>query len=112
MSTGTTPAPGTPGRAFVGRERELAELRAGLRDALAGRGRLFLVVGEAGIGKTRLATELQAGLEPGAARVLRGGAYYNEARFARCAFRNWNYPGSGLDFLGFRVVASPFFSRL
>lgn len=69
MSTGAAPSPGTPGRAFVGRERELTELRAGLRDALAGRGRLFLVAGEAGIGKTRLATELQAGVEPGSARV-------------------------------------------
>src|SRR2546426_73792 len=39
-------------------EKELAELRAGLEDAVAGRGRFFLVVGEAGIGKTRLAEEL------------------------------------------------------
>lgn len=69
MSSGVTPAAGVPGRAFVGRERELAELQAGLRDALAGRGRLFLVVGEAGIGKTRLATELQAGVADGAVRV-------------------------------------------
>src|SRR5437870_4595834 len=44
--------------AFVGRHRELVELRAGLEDAGAGRGRFFLVVGEAGIGKTRLVEEL------------------------------------------------------
>src|SRR5215467_13080651 len=37
---------------FVGRERELAELRAGLEDTLAGHGRLFLISGEPGIGKT------------------------------------------------------------
>ena len=43
---------------FVGRDRELAELRAGLEDAVAGRGRLFLVVGEPGIGKTRLVDEV------------------------------------------------------
>jgi tetratricopeptide (TPR) repeat protein len=43
---------------FVGRERELAELRAGLEDAAAGRGRMFLISGEPGIGKTRLANEL------------------------------------------------------
>src|SRR3989441_2033110 len=43
---------------FVGRHHELVELRAGLEDAVAGRGRSFLVVGEAGIGKTRLVEEL------------------------------------------------------
>ena len=45
-------------RAFVGRVRELAELTAGLEEASSGRGRLFLVSGEPGIGKTRLADEL------------------------------------------------------
>ncbi|TMA83168.1 MAG: hypothetical protein E6J77_14725, partial [Deltaproteobacteria bacterium] len=43
---------------FVGRQYELVELRAGLEDAVGGRGRSFLVVGEAGIGKTRLVEEL------------------------------------------------------
>src|SRR6059036_1097626 len=43
---------------FVGRHDELEELRAGLEGAATGRGRFFLVVGEAGIGKTRLAEEL------------------------------------------------------
>src|SRR5947208_392307 len=43
---------------FVGRHHELVELRAGLEDAATGRGRFFLVVGEAGIGKTRLVEEL------------------------------------------------------
>jgi DNA-binding SARP family transcriptional activator len=43
---------------FVGREAEFAQLAAGLDDALAGRGRLFLLVGEPGIGKSRLADEL------------------------------------------------------
>src|SRR5256712_2504674 len=46
------------GAVFIGRHRELAELRAGLEDAVTGRGRFFLVVGEAGIGKTRLVEEL------------------------------------------------------
>jgi eukaryotic-like serine/threonine-protein kinase len=50
---------GSPSAAtFVGRARELAELRAGLDDAIDGRGRLFLLAGEPGIGKTRLADEL------------------------------------------------------
>ncbi len=43
---------------FVGREQELHQLRAALDDAFAGRGRLILLVGEAGIGKTRTADEL------------------------------------------------------
>lgn len=43
--------------AFVGRQRELAELRAGLDDVKAGHGRLFLLSGEPGISKTRLADE-------------------------------------------------------
>src|SRR5213593_4682515 len=43
---------------FVGRYQELVELRAGLEDAVGGRGRSFLVVGEAGVGKTRLVEEL------------------------------------------------------
>ena len=46
------------GRAFVGRDRELAELVAGLEDALGGRVRLLLVAGEPGIGKTWLAEQL------------------------------------------------------
>ena len=43
---------------FVGREAELAELHLGVDEAIAGRGSLFLLVGEPGIGKTRLAEEL------------------------------------------------------
>ena len=42
---------------FVGRDREMAELIAGLDDAKAGRGRLFLLGGDPGIGKSRLADE-------------------------------------------------------
>jgi AAA ATPase domain len=45
-------------RAFVGRDREVAELAAGLEDAVGGRGRLFLITGEPGIGKTWLAEHL------------------------------------------------------
>ncbi len=45
---------------MVGRSRELARVTGLLDDALAGRGRLVLCTGEAGIGKTRLAEELAA----------------------------------------------------
>ena len=57
---------------FVGRERELAELVRALDDAVAGRGRLFLLVGEPGIGKSRLAEELIADARARGARVLVG----------------------------------------
>ena len=39
---------------FVGRDTALAELRTGLEEAVAGRGRLLLIAGEPGIGKSRL----------------------------------------------------------
>jgi eukaryotic-like serine/threonine-protein kinase len=66
------PAAESPRGTFVGRERELAELVAGLDDACAGRGRLFMLVGEPGIGKSRLAEELTAHARARRARVLVG----------------------------------------
>ena len=67
-----TPAAELTAGAFVGRQRELAELTAGLEDAAAGRGCLFLLVGEPGIGKSRLAEELSAQARARDARVLVG----------------------------------------
>ena len=46
------------GGVFVGRQRELGELRAALEESLAGRGQMVMLVGEPGIGKTRTAQEL------------------------------------------------------
>ncbi|MDI3341320.1 MAG: AAA family ATPase [Sphaerobacter sp.] len=52
---------------LVGRASEQASLRAALADALSGRGRLVLISGEAGIGKTALARRLcQEAREQGA----------------------------------------------
>jgi DNA-binding SARP family transcriptional activator len=68
-----------PGRraagVFVGRELELSQLLAGLDDAFAGRGRLFLVCGAPGVGKTRLADELAARAKERGARILWGRAW-------------------------------------
>jgi DNA-binding SARP family transcriptional activator len=60
------------GAGFVGRESELVELSAGLDEAFAGRGRLFLVQGEPGIGKSRLADELMSRAKARGASVLAG----------------------------------------
>ena len=43
---------------IVGRERELSAIGAALEEALAGRGRLILLAGEPGAGKTRLGDEV------------------------------------------------------
>ena len=61
---------------LFGRERELVELHAALRSAESGKGTLVLLVGEPGIGKTRLAQAGEARLrrsvtDAGFARVRR-----------------------------------------
>src|SRR5206468_2468088 len=58
--------------AFVGRQAELNDLRAGLEAAIAGHGRLFLLSGEPGIGKSRLADELTREARTRGAMVLSG----------------------------------------
>jgi DNA-binding SARP family transcriptional activator len=57
---------------FVGRERELGEVIAAFDDARSGRGRLVLLTGEAGIGKSRLADELAGYAQARGANVLWG----------------------------------------
>ncbi len=66
------------GGVFVGREKEMDVLRAGLEDALSGRGRLLMLVGEPGIGKTRTSEEFAtyAGLRT--TQVLWGRCYEGE----------------------------------
>ena len=46
------------GGVFVGRPKEMGDLKAALEGALSGRGRLVTLVGEPGIGKTRTVQEL------------------------------------------------------
>jgi dienelactone hydrolase len=48
---------GRPSRPFVGRRRELGELREALDEAAAGHGVVVVLTGEPGIGKTRLLQE-------------------------------------------------------
>ncbi|MFL5796382.1 MAG: ATP-binding protein [Actinomycetota bacterium] len=68
---GFTSEPGPQG-AFVGRVREVSELLAGLEHAISGHGRLTLVSGEPGIGKSRLADEFASHARELGARVLWG----------------------------------------
>jgi transcriptional regulator with AAA-type ATPase domain len=75
-------APVTPGSlgapedaTFVGRQQEMAELKAALQDTLAGRGRLIMLAGQPGIGKTRTAQEFAAIAYSCGAQVLWGRCY-------------------------------------
>src|SRR5579875_3843563 len=70
--------PAVPGTQIVGRERELAELTAAWERAAAGTPSLALIVGEAGIGKTRLAQVLAGSLESAGATVLQARCYETE----------------------------------
>jgi DNA-binding SARP family transcriptional activator len=62
------PGPGT----FVGRGRELQALYLGLDEARAGDGRVFLVSGEPGIGKSRLVEQLARRARERGAEILVG----------------------------------------
>ena len=63
------------GGVFVGRQRELGELRAALEESLAGRGRMVMLMGEPGIGKTRTAQELASYAQERGAQVYWGRCY-------------------------------------
>src|SRR5579859_5211987 len=66
------------GSVFIGREWELAQLRVALGEAQAGRGQLFVVSGEAGIGKTRLVGKLTDHADNKNVRVLWGRCWEGE----------------------------------
>jgi class 3 adenylate cyclase len=66
------------GGVFVGRDREVQALRSGLDDALSGRGRILMLVGEPGIGKTRTAEELATYAQMRGGQVLWGRCYEGE----------------------------------
>jgi class 3 adenylate cyclase/DNA-binding CsgD family transcriptional regulator len=61
-----------PTDTFVGRQRELAVLRGAFEQTCAGRGRIVMLAGEPGIGKTRTAQELTVYATEREAAVLWG----------------------------------------
>ncbi|MCH8746021.1 MAG: AAA family ATPase, partial [Chloroflexi bacterium] len=67
--------PGQAGRIFVGRQPEMAGLKAAMDDAVAGHGRLVMLAGEPGIGKTRTAQELSRYAESAGAQVWWGSCH-------------------------------------
>jgi len=63
---------------FVGRTQEMTTLRARLNEAASGQGRLLMVVGEPGSGKTRIAEHLATFARLLGAQVLFGRCYEGE----------------------------------
>ncbi len=92
-----------PIESFIGRTHELAVLRRGFDDAVAGRGRSILVAGDPGIGKTRLVAEFAAEARDRGALVLWGRcwedsgapAYWPWLQLVRSCLRHGD--GDGLD---------------
>ncbi|HXH13179.1 MAG TPA: AAA family ATPase [Alphaproteobacteria bacterium] len=72
-----TPRHHVPEAVFVGRQREMASLQAALEEALSNRGRLVMLTGEPGIGKTRTAQELSVYAAQRGAQVFWGRCYEN-----------------------------------
>ena len=60
---------------FVGRRSELTRMRSHVDAAMAGSGRVVMIAGEPGIGKTRTAAELEAYAEGRGCHVLWGRCY-------------------------------------
>ena len=70
--TGVVVASRVTSTTFVGRAPELAELRAGLTEAVENRPGLAFIAGESGLGKTRLVAELERVARAEGMRVIGG----------------------------------------
>ena len=66
------------GSFFVGRQPEMAKLTTALNEAMSGQGRIVMLAGEPGIGKTRTAQELASHAGGQGAQVLWGWCYEQE----------------------------------
>ena len=74
---------------MVGRESELATLRNKWAQTLRGDGGLHLVVGEPGIGKTRLVSEFASALERDGEIVARARCYSSRSRLSMAPLAEW-----------------------
>ena len=57
---------------LIGREEELNRLKRSLDNAIAGKGSTIFISGEAGIGKTRLVSELKKDAEARGINIIQG----------------------------------------
>lgn len=80
--TGPTMTPSAPflNPQFMGREREMKALREVLRETAEGMGRVVLVSGEAGIGKSQVLEEFQADAHVHGMRILSGRCHESGGR--------------------------------
>ena len=65
-------------RSYVGRQREMGDLKSVLEEAISGQGRLVTLIGEPGIGKTRTSQELATYAELRQMHVLWGRCHEGE----------------------------------
>ncbi len=75
------------GGVFVGRQREMGELKAAVDGALSGQGRIVTLVGEPGIGKTRTAQEIATYATLRGAQVVWGRCYEEQGAPPYCPWR-------------------------
>ena len=74
----STHAGSLPEDVFVGRDKEMTRLKTIVEESCAGRGRIIMLVGEPGIGKSRTAEEVHAYAESLGAVVLWGRCYEHQ----------------------------------
>ena len=83
-----------PPAPLIGRDGELARLREALTRARAGAGQLMVIVGEAGVGKSRLIAEIASEALARGARLLLGRCYESDQ------IRPWAVGGCAADVRG------------